>query len=110
MDPGRDYMRTLILCIAMTATMGRAQPAASKSVRPSDSRRVRTSVAGLLGWKTALPAGASRNATFMEAAATADSLGLAFIEGFSDQKVSAEIPKNLDYHLSNAEVGAVKNR
>jgi type 1 glutamine amidotransferase len=103
-------MRTLILCIAMTATMGRAQPAASKSVRPSDSRRVRTSVAGLLGWKTALPAGASRNATFMEAAATADSLGLAFIEGFSDQKVSAQFPKNLDYHLSTDEVGAVKNR
>src|ERR1700678_2426142 len=101
-------MRIIFLCIAMTAITGRAQaPAASKSIRPSDSRRVRTSVSGLLGWKAAIPADAFRNLTFMEAAAKADSLGLAFIEGFSEQKVSAEIPKNLDYRLSSAEAAAV---
>jgi type 1 glutamine amidotransferase len=95
----------------MAATIGRAQaPAVSKSVRPSDSHRVRTATAGLLGWKAAIPANAFRNLTFMEAAARADSLGLAFIEGFSDQKVSPEIPKNLDYHLSTAEAAAVKSR
>ncbi len=103
-------MRITILCIAMAAIIGRAQAPASKSIRPSDSHRVRTSAAGLLGWKAAIPANAVRNLTFMEAAARADSLGLAFIEGFSDQKVSAEIPKNLDYRLSTAEAAAVKNR
>ena len=37
-------------------------------------------------------------------------MGLAYIEGFSTQKVSADIPKNLDYHLSPYEVETVKGR
>ncbi len=105
-------MRGIVLCIAMLSMLGRAQaPAApTKSIRPSDSRRVRTATTGLLGWKAAIAADAFHNLTFAEAAAKTDALGLSFIEGVSTQKVSAEIPKNLDYNLSTAEVAAVKSR
>ncbi len=105
-------MRRIVLLTALAALMGGAQepPAAPKSIRPADSRRVRTAIAGLLGWKAALSGGASRNLTFLEAAAKSDSLGLAYVEGFSTQKVSAGIPQNLDYNLSAADTSAVKDR
>ena len=40
----------------------------------------------------------------------ADAAGLSSVEGVSTQQVSAEIPKNLDYHLTPDEVTKVKNR
>jgi hypothetical protein len=82
----------------------------SVSVRPPDSRALRGAAAGLLGWRVGIPAGAFRQLTFSEAAGKADALGLAFIEGSSTQKVSPEIPKNLDYNLSPDEIAKVKNR
>jgi len=48
--------------------------------------------------------------SFWESAAKADSLATGFLEAASSQKVSAEIPKSLDYNLSPDEVTAVKNR
>ena len=90
---------------------GRAPAGAgAKSLRPADSRRIRTAVTSLLGWRVGLPGNVFRQLTFSETAGMADALGLASIEGFSTQKVSPVIPKNLDYSLSPDEVAAVKNR
>src|SRR5947209_5440741 len=82
----------------------------SKSVRPPDSRQVRTSVNGLLGWRVGIASNVFHSLTFSESAAMADALGLSAIEGFSSQLVSPEIRKPLDAGLSPDEVSALKSR
>ncbi len=84
--------------------------AGSASVRLEDWGRLRTAAAPLLGWKVGVPATGFGRLTFFEAAGKADVLGVASIEGFSTQKLSPEIPKNLDYNLAPGEVTAVKDR
>jgi len=113
-------MRSFVLIVAAGALVGSAGIRAqaqirgggppSISVRPADSRQIRTATAHLLGFQVAVPAIAFRQLTFSDAAAKVDALGLAFIEGFSTQKVSAGISKSLDYNLTAAELAAVKNR
>lgn len=80
------------------------------AVRPADGRLFRTAAAQVLGWRVGVPATAFGQVTFSEAAAKADALGLASLQGFSEQKVSPAIQKNLDYNLSAEEIGFVKNR
>jgi type 1 glutamine amidotransferase/sugar phosphate isomerase/epimerase len=82
----------------------------SLSVRPPDQGLARTSAATLLGWRVGIRTDAFGPLTFSEAAAKADASGMAFVEGVSTQKVSADIPKNLDYNLTPAEVDKVKAR
>jgi type 1 glutamine amidotransferase len=89
---------------------GPGAAAPTKSVRGSDSRRFRTSTEPILGWKIGIAASAFPELTFSDAAAKADAAGMAFIEGFSGQKVSAEIAKNLDYNLAPEELAAVRSR
>jgi type 1 glutamine amidotransferase len=48
--------------------------------------------------------------TFFEAVGKADALGVAVVEGDSTQKVSMQIPKNLDYRLAPGEMDAVRDR
>src|SRR5713101_8172850 len=86
------------------------RPAVSASVRLEDWALFRSAASPILGWKVGVPARAFRQLTFSEAAAKADALGLAAIEGFSAQKFSAEIPKNLDYKLTSNEREAVRDR
>jgi type 1 glutamine amidotransferase/sugar phosphate isomerase/epimerase len=86
------------------------RPAVSASVRLEDWALFRSAASPILGWKVGVPARAFRQLTFSEAAAKADALGLAAIEGFSGQKFSAEIPKNLDYKLTSNEREAVRDR
>jgi type 1 glutamine amidotransferase/sugar phosphate isomerase/epimerase len=90
-------------------------PAASASVRPSGASlgTIRLGAADdriWFGWFVGIPASAFRQLTFSEAAARADALGLGSIEGFSAQKVSPEVPKNLDYNLAPGELKAIANR
>jgi hypothetical protein len=82
----------------------------AKSLRTADSRRIRTSVKSLLGWRVGIPANVFRALPFSDSAAMADALGLGSIEGYSTQQVSAQIQKNLDYNLLPAETAAVKTR
>jgi type 1 glutamine amidotransferase/sugar phosphate isomerase/epimerase len=89
---------------------GRPGPAVSSSVRLEDWALFRSAAAPVLGWKVGIPSIAFRQLTFSQAAAKADALGLATIEGFSWQKFSAEIPKNLDQRLTPNELEAVKDR
>src|SRR4051794_29913805 len=72
----------------------------SIATRPPDSHSIPGAATGLMGWRVGLPAAAFRQLTFSDAAAKVDAAGLGFIEGSSDQKVSAAIAKNLDYNLS----------
>ena len=82
----------------------------SLSVRIEDWGRLHTAAAGLLGWKIGIPAAAFRGLTFSEAAARVDALFAGYIEGSSEQNLSPEIPKKLDYNLAPGELTAVKSR
>ena len=82
----------------------------SVSVRPADRGRLRTSATELLGWRLGVRTDAFGSITFSDAAMKADAAGLSSVEGVSTQQVSAEIPKNLDYHLTPDEVTKVRNR
>src|SRR5213075_899545 len=48
--------------------------------------------------------------SFVEVARKAEALDLAVIEGDATQKVSVQIPKNLDYRLAPGELNAVRER
>ncbi len=107
---------SVAIVIVISALIGAAGAAAqtvapgSASVRPDDSRRTRTLTAQMLGWKAGVPAGSFGRLTFLEAAAETDKLGLGYVEGSDTQKVSPQIDKNLDFHLTAGERAAVKER
>jgi type 1 glutamine amidotransferase len=74
------------------------------------NRQIAGSAASILGWRTGIAGDAFGTLTFSEAAAKVDAAGSGFIEGFSTQKVSTDIPKNLDYNLTPEDVARVKHR
>lgn len=82
----------------------------SASVRVPAWRQLRTAVGSLLGWQVGVPLGSFRQDTFLDAARKAEALDLAVVEGDSTQKVSVQIPKNLDYRLAPGELDAVRER
>jgi hypothetical protein len=86
----------------------------SLSVRESGSSlgRIRLGAADphWFSWQIGVPARAFPKLTFVEAAARADALGVAVIEGYSGQRVSYEIPKNLDHNLQSGERTAILGR
>ena len=82
----------------------------SVSVRPADQGLARTTAGNILGWRVGVRTDAFGPLSFWDAAAKADAAGLAFVEGVSTQRVSSEIPKNLDDNLTPAEVEKVKAR
>ncbi|HYW45045.1 MAG TPA: ThuA domain-containing protein [Bryobacteraceae bacterium] len=85
-------------------------PPGTASVRLENWGRIATAALPILGWKVGVPADGFRRLTFSEAAGKADALGVAYIEGFSTQDLSPEIPKKLDYHLAPGEIRAVQDR
>src|SRR6478609_2258806 len=99
------YGAALSLLVTGSAVSVNAQRnrTATESVRQGDSRHVRTAATKLMGWKVTARGDAFGQLSFTEAATKTDAAGLAFIEGFSTQKVSPEISKNLDYNLSGEE-------
>src|SRR6476659_3782633 len=62
------------------------------------------------GWRVGIPSAAFRQLTWSEALTKADTLGVSGVEASSSQRVSAEIPKPLDYHLQTGERTAVVRR
>lgn len=102
---------TAIVALTITSTKaasGAPVPiAGSKSIREG---RIDSSVSNLLGWQVGISSNVFRSLTFSESAALTDALGSGNIEGVSSQKVSPEIDKNLDFHLSPAEIATVKAR
>lgn len=101
---------TILIAIGQVAS-GAPAPAdyPNKSVRP-DLAQIRTSVGPLMGWHVGISSTVFRNLTFTEAAAMADALGLASIEGNSTQKVDPQLDKNLDWNLSADEITGLKAR
>src|ERR1700733_7605962 len=91
-------------------TPGPGDPVLPPSVSKRGNRHIGSSALNLLGLRVGFTAGALGPISFSEAAAKADALGTGFLEASNSQKVSPEIPKNLDYNLSPEEVMAVKNR
>ena len=63
-----------------------------------------------MGWHVGVSLNSFRGDTFMDAARKAEALDLAVFEGDSTQKVSLQIPKNLDYRLAPGERTAVLDR
>ena len=82
----------------------------SASVRVPAWRQLRTAVGSLLGWQVGVSLGAFRQDTFLEAARKAEALDLGVVAGESTQKISVQIPKNLDYRLAPGELDAVRER
>jgi type 1 glutamine amidotransferase len=82
----------------------------SASVRVPAWRQLRTAVGSLLGWQVGVSLGSFREDTFLDAARKAEALDLAAVAGESTQKVSVQIPKNLDYRLAPGEMDAVRDR
>ena len=118
-------MRAVIVMIVAGAVIGSGQvppspannsstiagPApGSASVRLEDWGKLRTAAFPILGWRVGIAADRFRNLTFFEAAGKADELGVGNIQGSGAQKVSAEIPKNLDYNLAPGELNGVRER
>ena len=82
----------------------------SASVRVPTWRQLRTAVGSLMEWQVGVSLGSFRADTFMDAARKAEALDLAVFEGDSAQKVSLQIPKNLDYRLAPGERNGVRER
>jgi len=108
--------RTAIILAAALALAGAMQaqsslpPVGTASVRLEDWGQMRTAAWPILGWRVGVATSSFPGLSFSEAAGKADALGVANIQGSSAQKLSAEIPKNLDYHLAPGELIAVRDR
>jgi len=89
---------------------GRGGQAGPPSVSKRGNKQIGSSALNFLGLRVGFSAAAFGTISFSEAAAKADELGTGFLEASSSQKVSPEIPKNLDYNLSPDEVAKVKHR
>lgn len=70
--------------------------------------RLRTAVESVMGWRIGVPLERFREDTFAGALAEASSLGVSNIEGQGLQKVSVQIPKNLDHRLAPGELRGVQ--
>ena len=115
------FMRTLVIsclygAIALTAIGFAQAPSVAAPVRGSASvrvpawRQLRTAVESLMGWQVGVSLGSFRHDTFMDAARKAEALDLAVFEGDGTQKVSLQIPKDLDYRLAPGERESVRER
>src|SRR6266478_303351 len=101
-----------LLIFAAAAGLALGPPASAQlSMRGSEWVRLRSAARFILGWRVGVSAGSFQKATFFEAVdQVASPLFLRVVEGASTQKVSAEIPKNLDYTLTESEVQAVNRK
>ena len=106
-------MRAALVLVTAAALIAQAPPQPARgaqATRWEDWSAMRSAANAVLGWKVGIRAASFPQLTFAEAVAKADSLSVAFIEGSSEQQLSAEIPKKLDYRLAPGEVNAIKDR
>jgi sugar phosphate isomerase/epimerase/type 1 glutamine amidotransferase len=64
----------------------------------------------VIGWRVGIQANSFRPATTFEAIDQAAAAGAKFIEGYAAMKVSAEIPKNLDWSLTEPEMASLQQK
>ncbi len=109
-------MRAIIFVIVAGAAFAQnAPPVPNLSLRPTGSSlgTIRAGAADnniWFGWRVGIPTADFKQLTFSETLAKADTLGVTGVEASSSQKLSPEIPKNLDYHLQQGERAAVVRR
>ncbi len=105
MNPNVRYRITAVLLgLILLPTSTRGQFVSPEAIS------VATRAQETLGWRVGIAARSFRHRSFFEAVALTASLGQKHIEGFSEQKVSTDIPKSLDYNLSEAERKAVTEK
>lgn len=63
-----------------------------------------------LGWKFGIEAYTFKNNTLFETIEKTRDLGLQYVGGLNVQQVSADIPKNFDHHLTNAELLEIRKK
>lgn len=63
-----------------------------------------------LGWNFGIAAYTFKNNTLFETIEKVDSLGLAYVGGLNVQDVSKDIPKKLDYNLTDEEIQQIRNK
>jgi sugar phosphate isomerase/epimerase len=92
-----------LLCIVgPSAAYGGDDKDASGAETPAELARKK------LGWRLGISAYTFHQSTFFEAIDKTAALGLKYFGGFSPQKVSKDIPKSLDYELTEEEQSAVR--
>src|SRR5438477_8611008 len=103
----RAFAVLIAIVAVVTSSAAQQQPppqVASISQRPTGASlgTIRAGAADnniWFGWRVGIPAAAFRQLTFSEALAKADTLGVTGVEASSLQKLSVEVPKNLDDRL-----------
>ena len=83
-------------------------PFSVRNVPPWGS--VRTGAQSILGWNIGISLNSFPKLNFTDAAVKADALGVASVEGYSRQKVSAAVLKNLDGNLAPGEQREIQIR
>lgn len=63
-----------------------------------------------LGWNFGIAAYTFKDNTLFETIGKVDKLGLAYVGGLNVQTVSDEIPKKLDYNLTDEEIQQIRNK
>jgi hypothetical protein len=99
-----------LFAASMATLIAQQQPPAFPRAADALERvtwRTRTLVANdrLINWDFAIP---GMGLSFLESVVRADAAIVAFVEGSSAQRVSAQVQKNLDYSLTADEIAAVK--
>jgi len=71
---------------------------------------MRTAAASILGWKVGIDTGTFPHLDFDGVLREVDSLGMAYVEASSTQKLDMEIPKEISYKLAPGEINAIKDK
>jgi type 1 glutamine amidotransferase/sugar phosphate isomerase/epimerase len=111
----------ILKIVLITLTLGGLYATAQQQAEPFErapdalervSWRTRTLVGDdrLTQWKFGISSSELGDLTFLDAVIRADAAVVNAIEGSSAQKVSADIPKNLDYNLSSEEIATIRGR
>jgi type 1 glutamine amidotransferase len=98
----------LFLLAGPLGSQTKSSSESSASVRPPDSRHVRTSITKLLGWQIGVATDSLTAKTLQEAAVAADALGLGFIEGVDGQNIAPDTAEKLDDSLPPEKLADVK--
>ena len=97
-NPYKHMKTNLSLALALLA---------SGAVAPALAQQAAWTV---IGWRVGVHASSFPQATFFEAVDKTAAAGAKNIEGDAGQKVSAEISRNFDWNLADAEVAAVRQK
>jgi hypothetical protein len=103
-------MRRTLLLFLTCAVFAQAPRETAAIQRLPEWGRIRTAATPLLGWRVGITAASFPQLSLAEAASRAASASATIIIGEDTQKLSPDIPKNVDYRLMPGERTAVVER